>query len=112
VVVLSGCETGASTVLPGDELMGFVRAWFHAGTKTLVLSLWPVGDSPTVDLMQRFYRAVCRGARLPQALREAGLATRDVRPHPWEWAGFVVTGDPTVWLPQPTPAASAGQGAV
>jgi len=112
VVVLSGCETGASTVLPGDELMGFVRAWFHAGTKTLVLSLWPVGDSPTVDLMQRFYRAVCRGARVPQALREAGLATRDVRPHPWEWAGFVVTGDPTVWLPQPTPAASAGQGAV
>jgi tetratricopeptide (TPR) repeat protein len=108
VVVLSGCETGASTVLPGDELMGFVRAWFHAGARALVLSLWPVEDSATAGLMQRFYGALRRRGRVPEALREAGLATRDVRPHPWEWAGFVVTGDPTVSLPKPAPAALTG----
>ncbi len=100
VVVLSGCETAASAVLPGDELVGFARAWFAAGAVALVLSLWPVEDSSTALLMKHFYQALHRGARLPQALRQAALAVRADRPHPWHWAGFVATGDPTANLPK------------
>lgn len=101
VVVLSGCDTAASTVLPGDELMGFARAWFSAGAAALVLSLWPVEDSSTADFMKHFYEALLRGARLPQALREAALGLRATRPHPWQWAAFAVMGDPNTRLPKP-----------
>lgn len=100
LVVLSGCETASARVLPGDELVGFARAWFHAGARALVLSLWPVEDSATAELMRDLYEALCAGVRLPEALRRAGLALRSARPHPWHWAGFVAVGDPTFQLVQ------------
>ncbi len=94
LVVLSGCSTGAATVLPGDELVGFVRAWFRAGARTLVLSLWPVPDASTRLLMEAFYHEVKRGRRIPEALRAAARAVRATHPHPLHWAGFVTVGDP------------------
>ncbi len=94
LVVLSGCSTGAAAVLPGDELVGFVRAWFRAGARTLVLSLWPVPDASTRLFMEAFYHEVKRGRCIPEALRAAALAVRATHPHPLHWAGFVTVGDP------------------
>ncbi len=94
VVVLSGCETASHRLLPGDELVGFARAWFHAGARTLVLSLWPVEDSAAYHLMRAFYAGLARGDRLPAALRHSALSLRDGGAHPLHWAAFVLVGDP------------------
>jgi tetratricopeptide (TPR) repeat protein len=100
LVVLSGCETASARVLPGDELVGFARAWFHAGARALVVSLWPVEDVATAELMRLFYDTLCAGARLQEALRRAALELRAARPHPWWWAGFIAVGDGTFQLVQ------------
>mgnify|MGYP001770833991 CR=1 FL=1 len=102
VVVLSGCETASPRVLPGDELVGFPRAWFHAGARAVVVSLWPVQDASTVELMQHFYDSLCAAVPLPEALRRAGLELRARWEHPWHWAGFVLMGDPS-WKPPRAP---------
>lgn len=103
VVVLSGCETASSRVLPGDELVGFTRAWFHAGARAVVVSLWAVHDGSAAEFMRQLYAAACAGARLSQALRDAGLRLRREWEHPWHWAGFVVAGDPDARLPAVQP---------
>ena len=92
LVVLSGCDTGVHGVLPGDELHGFARAWFHAGAATLVLSLWPVPDESTCRLMDAFYRHLARGSGVCASLRSSALEIRSTDPHPLHWAGFVVLG--------------------
>ncbi len=110
IVVLSGCDTGASRVLPGDELVGFTRAWLHAGARAVVVSLWPVHDGSTAQFMQQLYEHLGRGARIPDALRSAGLQLRARWEHPWHWAGFVVVGDPLARLVENTGCARSLDG--
>jgi CHAT domain-containing protein/tetratricopeptide (TPR) repeat protein len=95
LVVCSGCETAAHRVLAGDELMGFARAWFHAGVTSLVLSLWPVADVSARQLMRRFYERLLAGASTPTALRHAALSLwEDGYAHPLHWAPFIFVGEP------------------
>ena len=92
LVTLSACETGMSQVAAGDELLGLARAFFHAGTPSLVVSLWPVSDVATADLMRAFYEALSAGQSKAAALRAAALATKQTYPHPFYWAPFVLLG--------------------
>ena len=78
----------------GDELWGFTRSFLAAGSRTLLVSLWPVEDETTSRLMARFYQRLREdGART--ALRGAQLEllaeprTRD----PFFWAAFNMVGD-------------------
>ncbi|MDR7462883.1 MAG: CHAT domain-containing protein [Armatimonadota bacterium] len=112
IVVLSGCETASSRVLPGDELVGFTRAWLHAGARAVVVSLWPVHDGSTAQFMQQLYDHLARGARIPDALRSAGLQLRARWEHPWYWAGFVVVGDPQARLVENTGCARSLDGSL
>ncbi|MBI2912160.1 MAG: CHAT domain-containing protein [Chloroflexi bacterium] len=92
LVTLSACETGMSQVAAGDELLGLARGFFHAGTPSLVVSLWPVNDVATADLMHRFYQELRAGKAKAAALRIAGLAIKERYPHPYYWAPFVLMG--------------------
>ncbi|MCS7173720.1 MAG: CHAT domain-containing protein [Armatimonadetes bacterium] len=99
LVVLSGCSTGAHTVLPGDELFGFARAWLRVGARGLVLSLWPAEDWSTCQLMEAFYRELAGGVPPAAALRTAALQIRERFPHPLHWAGFLYMGSPKLGPP-------------
>jgi CHAT domain-containing protein len=92
LVSLSTCQSGRSWVGGGDELVGLVRGFLHAGAGSLVVSLWPVNDSTTADLMVAFYRALRAGTPAPAALRSAMLEVRAQHPHPYHWAPFVLIG--------------------
>lgn len=93
LVTLSACETGHSTVEVGDELIGLMRAFFLAGASSLILSMWPVDKTTTVDLMTMFYDSVHKGQSRADALRNAALGIREEKPHPYYWAPFVLLGD-------------------
>ena len=54
LVTLSGCETGKALIGGGDEQLGLGRAFLAAGAESLVMSLWPVEDHATNELMQTF----------------------------------------------------------
>jgi CHAT domain-containing protein len=94
LVTLSGCGTGMSKVVAGDELIGLVRGFLYAGARSLVVSLWDVHDETTAGLMKDFYSHLARGASHWQSLRSAILNLKESQPHPYYWAPFIGIGAP------------------
>jgi CHAT domain-containing protein/tetratricopeptide (TPR) repeat protein len=92
LVCVSACQSGRSWIGAGDEVVGLVRGFLHAGAKTLVMSLWPVRDKSTARLMQSFYRHLHSDKSSEEALHEAVHELREEFPHPYHWAPFVLIG--------------------
>jgi CHAT domain-containing protein len=95
LVVLSACETGGKEVT-GEGLVGLTRAFLYAGAPSVAVSLWPVADNSSADLMVRFYRELARTADKAGALRRSKLAliAEPDLAHPFYWSSFVLVGDP------------------
>lgn len=92
LVTLSACETGLSSLYPGNEILGLARGFLTAGAANLVLSLWTVSDSATVDLMKRFYAHLRDGLSPAGALNSAQKEMIANGRPPYEWAPFVNIG--------------------
>lgn len=95
LITLSGCGTGLSNVVAGDELLGLVRGFVYAGATSVVLSLWDVNDRTTADLMKYFYGGIAEGQPKGRSLQSAMLRLRKEHPHPYYWAPFVLMGNPS-----------------
>jgi CHAT domain-containing protein/uncharacterized protein HemY len=110
LVFLSACRSGAGKV-SGDGLVGLTRAFWYAGTPSVIASLWDVADEPTYRLVASFYRARLQGSDKSRALRSAQLhllhelragrvavhtgTTQVALPEdPMFWASFVLQGEP------------------
>jgi CHAT domain-containing protein/tetratricopeptide (TPR) repeat protein len=95
LVTLSACDTGVGEVKNGEGVYGLRRAFFIAGAETVVMSLWPVSDSVTRELMSSYYRGLKAGLGRGEALRQAQLAmlSRKGREHPFYWASFIQVGE-------------------
>jgi CHAT domain-containing protein/tetratricopeptide (TPR) repeat protein len=95
LVVLSACETGLGAI-SSDGVAGLSRAFLYAGANSLLVSLWDAEDSATAGLMVGFYRDWARHSFKDKckALRQAQLRARSQFPHPYDWATFVLVGDP------------------
>ena len=108
LVTLSGCETSLALSGGGDEQLGLGRAFLASGTSSLVISLWPVEDNATNELMKLFYQYLLQGESKVLALCAAQRQLlRDVNfnyTHPYFWAAFRLVGDPS---PLKTPKAIA-----
>lgn len=100
LVVLSACRTALGREMRGEGLIGLTHAFFQAGARGVLVSLWEVEDRATSELMRRFYREMLKEGRPPvAALRAAQAALRREpgREAPYFWAGFVLQGD---WQPR------------
>jgi len=95
LVTLSACDTGVGEVRTGEGVYGLRRAFFLAGAETLVMSLWPVSDYVTREIMGGYYRGLQQGVGRGDALRQTQLALlgRANRRHPFYWAGFIQAGE-------------------
>src|SRR4029077_3066597 len=89
------CDTGIGEVRNGEGVYGLRRAFFTAGAETLVMSLWPVSDGVTREMMTAYYGGLKRGLGRGDALRQAQLAmlTRPNRQHPFYWSSFIQAGE-------------------
>jgi CHAT domain-containing protein/Tfp pilus assembly protein PilF len=94
LVVLSACDTGVGQIRNGDGVYGLRRALVLAGAETQLMSLWPVADRSTRDLMRGYYTRLIKGSGRGDALRETQLQLlRDGRhAHPYHWASFIQSG--------------------
>ncbi|GMR08261.1 MAG: tetratricopeptide repeat protein [Gammaproteobacteria bacterium] len=107
-VVLSACNTAAADgTLGGEGLTGLANAFFYAGSKALLVSLWPVVSSSTQRLTTALFEASKADASLgrAQALARARLTLIDgpgylqdgketfSYAHPIFWAAFIVVGE-------------------
>jgi CHAT domain-containing protein len=95
LVTLSACDTGVGEVRSGEGVYGLRRAFVLAGAETLVMSLWPVSDYVTREMMTGYYRGLQTGLGRGAALRQTQLAmlARPSRRHPFYWAAFIQAGE-------------------
>jgi len=92
LVTLSACETGLGKLSSGDEIVGLNRAFFYAGTKALISSLWRISDVASAVTVKRFYRYLANGDEKAEALRKGQLLVRKYYPHPAYWSSFRLLG--------------------
>src|SRR5262249_14716530 len=95
LVVLSACDTGVGEVKNGDGVYGLRRAFVLAGAETQVMSLWPVSDVGTRELMIDYYKRLLKGEGRGEALRLVRLKmlASHNRKHPYYWASFIQSGE-------------------
>lgn len=95
LVVLSACDTGVGEVKNGDGVYGLRRALFLAGTESQLMSLWPVSDRSTRELMAEYYKGLVQNAGRGEALRRVQLKMLRNKPrsHPYYWASFILAGE-------------------
>ncbi|HEY0035314.1 MAG TPA: CHAT domain-containing protein [Longimicrobium sp.] len=97
LVVLSACETGLGEARDAEGVIGLPRALLAKGARSVLVSLWPVGDRPAALLMQSFYRHWLddgAGTTRAEALRRAQeeLRADPAYRHPRYWAAFQLIG--------------------
>ena len=96
LVVLSVCDSALGESPGSEGAFSLSRAFFYAGARHVVASLWPVDDRAGATFMRAFYGALLgRGMRPQDALAEA---QRELRQNPrWSapyyWSGYVLQGD-------------------
>ena len=104
LVVLSGCDTEGVQDGAGERIDSLSYAFFFAGVRSVVASLWNVDDDATSELMQHFYRQTLKGVTADEALRRAQLEVmgQGASRSPSTWAPFVMEGWPQAFVAQPT----------
>jgi CHAT domain-containing protein len=70
LVVLSACDTGSGDARAGEGVMGLRRGFIQAGAQNLLMTLWPISDQTTVQIMLDFYDAALKSGNAPQALAD------------------------------------------
>jgi CHAT domain-containing protein/tetratricopeptide (TPR) repeat protein len=80
LVTLSSCETGLGREYEGEGILGLVQAFRFAGARSVMASLWKVGDECTAAFMERFYGYLKAGLPKDEALQK--VQTEFIRPSP------------------------------
>ncbi|RLU01762.1 CHAT domain-containing protein [Ketobacter sp.] len=99
-VILSACNTASSSGNPGAEgLSGLAKAFFHAGSRSMMVSHWAIDSEASVYLSTHTLRTDDRkkgGYSKAESLRKSMLKLfyeEDHFSHPAFWAPFVIVGD-------------------
>jgi tetratricopeptide (TPR) repeat protein len=68
LVTLSACDTGEGEAKAGEGVLGLRRGFLQAGAQHLLMTLWPISDEKTVQIMTDFYDAAHESGNAPEAL--------------------------------------------
>jgi CHAT domain-containing protein len=109
-VVLSACNTGAAAGQGAEAVSGLGKAFFYAGTRALLVTMWPVETTSARKLVTGTfqYQNDDKSLSRAQALRKSMLNLLDQEymkdeatgkvvssyAHPLFWAPFVMIGEP------------------
>jgi CHAT domain-containing protein len=93
LMVLSACETGLGEVVGGEGVMGLPYAFYVAGNKNTILTLWKISDEITTEFIISFFTKLKAGVGQIEALtatKREFLKKGDSNPK--YWAAFVLYG--------------------
>ena len=93
LVVLSACDGASGNLLQGEGVMSLTRAFFQAGARTVVASLWRLKDDEARDLLVDIYRHLAKGQSVTAAVQAARRQANEDGKRTAAWAGIVVLGD-------------------
>ena len=96
LVVLSCCDTGKGKV-SSEGVIGITRAFLTAGARSVLATLWPINDSATKEFMEKFYKDLCQGRSVCEALRRTkNIFQKHEKTHYQSvniWAPFTIYGE-------------------
>jgi CHAT domain-containing protein len=95
LMVLSACETGVGQVVSGEGVMGLPYAFYVAGNKNTILTLWEISDGVTAEFVTSFFAKLKAGVGQIEALtatKRDFLAKGGRYSNPKYWAVFVLYG--------------------
>ena len=106
-VLLSACNTAAGSGAGAEAASGLGRAFFYAGSRSLLVTNWSVHSASARDLVTDIFRRQAEDTKLTrsEALREAMVALIDgpgrvedgrtlyTYAHPMFWAPYSLIGD-------------------
>ncbi|MFH1985493.1 MAG: CHAT domain-containing protein [Pseudomonadota bacterium] len=93
MVVLSACVTGKGAVTEGEGVGSLASAFMHAGSKSVVVSLWALASKEAVTYMTTYYGYLKEGRSRSEALVQARRDMKAKYPNPFYWAVFILHGD-------------------
>ncbi len=96
LVVLSACQTGLGDAKNEEGVFGLQRAFFLAGAKSLMLSLWSVDDEATQEFMIVFYDAWINqkmSKRKAFLVAQQKIKSQERFASPYFWGAFVLIGE-------------------
>ena len=70
LVVLSACDTGIGEARNGEGVLGLRRGFVQAGAQNLLMTLWPISDRWSVEIMKAFYEKAMASGDAPQAMAD------------------------------------------
>jgi len=113
LVVLAACRTQLGRIMRGEGLLSLARSFMEAGARSVVASLWDVGDRDTRVLMRSFYAGIAAGLPPDEALRMSQMQmirAGGSLAAPKVWAAFQVEGEARqpVWERRPTSIPAIG----
>ena len=91
LVTLSGCQTAAPGLYYGNSF-SLAKAFYQAGARDVLASLWPVSDKVSMVFMSGFYSALRSTDDVAQAYRAAVREIRELTDNPAFWGSFILLG--------------------
>ena len=91
LVTLSGCQTAAPGIYYGNAF-SLAKAFYQAGVRYVLASLWSVSDRISKAFMSRFYNALASGATVDRAYSIALDQTESASVNPALWSPFILIG--------------------
>ena len=94
LVVLSSCNSGLGQIDQSEGIIGMTKAFYEAGAKSVIVSLWEVNDKYTSELMKLFYENLSSGMNKSEALRQAKIKfIKEYSANPFYWSAFILSGN-------------------
>lgn len=100
LAILDACETGMGILNNGEGVLNLARAFLHAGSQAVAMSLWKLTSSPeTSEIIHDFAGLVEDGKPKDEALRQAKLNflqkhRKDLLlSHPFYWSPLILVGN-------------------
>lgn len=98
-VILSACNTGAYEDREDQTLAGLVRAFFLAGSRSVLMTQWAVESESAKRLVVATLESYAKGQTKAESLALAQRAMASGKlgeafVHPYYWAAYALAGDP------------------
>lgn len=95
LIVSLACSTGTTVFGKGGTTFGLEQSLFMAGTTAILSPLWDVEHESAVYWLRAFYifRHENPGATIERAFLEAVRQTKQLFPHEYYWAPFILKGN-------------------
>ncbi|RUM60511.1 MAG: hypothetical protein DSY53_00530, partial [Persephonella sp.] len=86
------CETGKVKDVKHLTFSGMIEAFYIAGAKDVIITLWQISDKETPELVREFYKNLKAGMDIKEALRKAKIKFIKENKNPYYWMPFLLYG--------------------